>query len=420
MPSDVRAPLLTAGTAAGFVLVICGSNALTPLLPYYQDEHGLGAIESAAIFSMYFVALMTVLMLSARTSLVRHARRILPVALLTGVVADLLLITGDRVPALLYPGRLLTGTSVALATGAAAAVMVAIRGERGRAFIGTGSLLGAGGGLALAIAIVVFLPRPAVTVYALHLVCLLVCLGVLAVGLRQSPWVLATTPNGPPPAPTTPPSRPPVRLRIGAHLLGGSAWAVGALAVGVLPAALLDRGVTDSLLIAYTLTGSCLFASTLAGFLGFGTRTMVSPGPAIIVLTLGWSVAVSGLLLGWAAPVLIGCIMCGFGQAAGYRVGLVHLTRGLEPVRQGQVASGYSAAAYAAAGVFVLSAGVSVSLLGTLNGMLTISVIFTLCCGACALTLRGTHREANPADMVVATCEIPAQRPFPVAVNRLN
>lgn len=419
MPSEVRAALLTTGTAAGFVLVIGGSNALTPLLPYYQDEHGLGAVESAAIFSMYFLALMTVLMASARTSLVRHARTVLPVALLTGVVADLLLVTGDHIPGLLYPGRFLTGTSVALSTGAAAAMMVAIRGERGRAFIGTGSLLGAGGGMATAIVIVVFLPAPAVTVYLLHAAALVVCLGVLLLGLKRSPGVLARSTESVTIAPRAP-VRTSIRLRVGAHLLGGLAWAVGALAVGVMPAALLDRGVTNSLLIALGLSGACLFASTAAGLAGFGMRRLTSSGPAIVVLGVGWSVAACGLITGWAAAVLIGCITAGFGQAAGYRVGLARLTRGLDPIRQGQVAAGYSAASYAAAGVFVLGAGGLIALTGTSTGMLVISLIFAVCCVASALTIRGTQTPPDPADITRRPDKTPVQVACAPILNPLN
>ena len=48
--------------------------------------------------------------------------------------------------------------SVGLSTGAAAAIMVAARGERGHAFIASWSLIGAGSGLVAAIAIAVFLP----------------------------------------------------------------------------------------------------------------------------------------------------------------------------------------------------------------------------------------------------------------------
>jgi hypothetical protein len=401
-------------------LVICGSNALTPLLPHYQDKHDLGSVSSAAIFSMYFLALMTVLLISARTSLVRHARTILPAALMTGMAADLLQIAGDWVPALLYPGRFLTGASVALSTGAAAAVMVAVRGERGRAFISTGSLLGAGGGLAVAMLIVVLLPAPSVTVYVLHVGALGICLATLVIGLRRSPWVLATGGSEVPLVPITASPRPHLRVLVRAHLLGGLSWAVGALSVGVLPVALLDRGVTDSLLVALSLAGSCLFATSLAGMAGLGTRRMRSAAMAAGALGVGWSIAAVGLVLALPVAVLAGCVVAGLGQAAGYGVGLGTLTRGLDPVRQGKVASGYSAVSYAGAGVFVLSAGASVAIWGTSTGIAVISAVYALCCAASVLSMRRVQHVPISADINCDDPNTAGQTVFTSARNLLN
>ena len=417
--SETRAPLLVTAAAAGFVLVICGSNAITPLLPYYQDRHGFGAFASAAVFSMYFLALMTVLLVAARSSLVRYARRTLPAALLVGVVADLMLIGGDTLSGLLFPARFLTGSSVALATGAAAAVMVAVRGEQGRAFIGTGSLLGAGGGLASAIVIVVFIPAPSITVYALHAVLLMCCLALLLIGLRKAPWVLAVAP-GPPPVPPTPGPRLPLRVSIGAHLLGSLSWAVGALAVGVLPAALLDHSVTDSLFVSLILCGTCLFASSAGGLAGLGSGRIGSAGVPAAALAVGWGITTGGLVADWPIAIVAGGVISGLAQAMGYRTGLARLSQGLDPVRQGKMASGYSAASYAGAGVFVLGAGLCIAGWGVVGGMVAIGVVFVLCCGASAVTLRTAQHLPIPADIIAPEDELADQTVHPSLRNPLN
>ena len=417
--SEARAPLLVCGAAAGFVLVICGSNAITPLLPYYKDRHGFGAFASAAVFSMYFLALMTVLLVAARGTLVRHARKTLPAALLVGVVADCMLIGGNTVPGLLFPARFLTGSSVALATGAAAAMMVAVRGEQGRAFIGTGSLLGAGGGLASAIIIVVFVPAPSVTVYAIHASLLVGCLGLLLVGLRKSPWVLAAPPG--PPTPLPPPGpKVPLRLAIGAHLLGSLSWAVGALAVGVLPAALLDHGVTDSLFISLSLCGTCLFTSSFGGLTGLGSGRIGSAVVPASALAVGWTMTTGGLVFSWPAAILVGGIVAGLAQAVGYRTGLARLSQGLDPVRQGKMASGYSAASYAGAGIFVLAAGLCIAAWGVVAGMVAICVVFTVCCCGSAFTLRTARPPHVSADIIAADRKTADQAVFPGGRNPLN
>ena len=188
--SDRGIRVLAGASGVGFILAICGSNAMTPLLPGYMDTHGLGPAAASVLFATYFIALIIILLISARGPLIRHSRTVLPLALLAAIVGDLLQIVGASVDVLLFPGRFLTGASVGLSTGAAAAIMVAARGERGRAFIASGSLIGAGSGLVAAIAIAVFLPWQLVTVYSIHAAATAVCLIVLLVGLRLAPVCL--------------------------------------------------------------------------------------------------------------------------------------------------------------------------------------------------------------------------------------
>jgi hypothetical protein len=195
---------------------------------------------------------------------------------------------------------------------------------------------------------------------------------------------------------------------------------VGALSVGVLPAALLDRGITDSLLVALSLAGSCLFATSLAGLVGLGSRRMRSAALAASSLGVGWSVAAGGLVLDLPLAILAGCVVAGVGQAAGYGVGLGTLTRGLDPVRQGRVASGYSAVSYACAGIFVLGAGTSVSIWGTSTGMAVISTIYAVCCVTSVLTMRAAVNVPISADIDCAEHKTAGQTAFTSAPNLLN
>lgn len=434
--SDARTSTLALSAGVGFVLAVCGSNAVTPLLPRYQDEHGFSSLATAVLFSMYFAALLTVLIASTRGPIVRNARIVLPAAVAVGLTGDLLQIVGATVPALLFPGRFLTGTAVALATGSAAAIMVATRGEAGRAFIGTGSLLGAGGGLAAAIGIVVALPGQLVTVYAVHAVAMALCLVAILVSLRLSPEVLAT--RAPAASASTPgrdesddsergaaliasQTRPgPPRRDLGAYVLGAMAWAIGALAVGALPATILTAGVADSLLVAMCAGGACLFTSMIASLLGVGLRWAATTSYAIAFMAGGWSVATVGLLAGRIDVIVVGTMLGGGGQAAGYRVGLARLTAGLSAIRQGQVAAGYSATAYAGAGVFVILDGALASLLGALGGAGASAVVFVVGC-ALAWGLRGwVGRGSVSADTGKNAGEEAGQRVSATSRDLLN
>lgn len=332
--SDRGIRVLAGASGVGFILAICGSNAMTPLLPGYMDTHGLGPAAASVLFATYFIALIIILLISARGPLIRHSRTVLPLALLAAIVGDLLQIVGASVEVLLFPGRFLTGASVGLSTGAAAAIMVAARGERGRAFIASGSLIGAGSGLVAAIAIAVFLPWQLVTVYAIHAAATAVCLIVLLVGLRLAPGLLAYGNNSSTDDGFTPQSTHAHtgdldvhtgdldvagtrRRDPGAYLVGALAWAIGALAVGAMPAAILATGASDSLLVAQCVGGACLLVSMVASLAGVGVR-LVTTLPAVgVLLVVGWSTAVVGLVLGRLDVIVLGTVVGGIGQAGG-------------------------------------------------------------------------------------------------------
>ncbi|MFC9981155.1 MFS transporter [Gordonia sp. NPDC127522] len=408
--SDRGNRVLAGASGVGFILAICGSNAMTPLLPGYMDTHGFGPAAASVLFATYFIALIIILLISARGPLIRHSRTVLPLALLAAIVGDLLQIVGASVEVLLFPGRFLTGASVGLSTGAAAAIMVAARGERGRAFIASGSLIGAGSGLVAAIAIAVFLPWQLVTVYAIHAAATAVCLIVLLVGLRLAPGLLAygndsSMDDGSAPQSThahtgdldvhkgdldVAGAR---RRDPGAYLVGALAWAIGALAVGAMPAAILATGASDSLLVAQCVGGACLLVSMVASLAGVGVR-LVTTLPAVgVLLVAGWSTAVVGLVLGRLDVIVLGTVVGGIGQAGGYRVALAAVTRGLGAVEQGRVASRFSAFAYSGAGVMVVLDGVAGQAVGTLGGAIVTGVVYA---AVAAVAIGLVIRRASP------------------------
>lgn len=403
--------LLAGASGVGFILAICGSNAMTPLLPGYMDRHGFGPAAAAVLFATYFVALIVILLISARGPLIRHTRKVLPIAFSTAIVGDLVEIVGAWYPLVLFPGRLMTGASVALSTGAAAAMMVAAKGEKGRAFMATGSLIGAGTGLIAAILIAVYLPWQLVTVYAIHAVVMTICLGFLFAGLRAAPDLLAL---GRDPVPTVGqeiadvPSAHTGDLDVvveesrsrdpGAFLVGGLAWAIGALAVGAMPNAILATGISDSLLVAQCVGGACLIVSMLANFAGVGLRVITSLPSVAILLAVGWSIAIAGLAGGLLEVMLLGTVIGGIGQAGGYRVALAYITVGLTPIQQGRVAATFSAFAYSGAGVMVVLDGIAGQLAGTIGGAVVIGVVYAVMSAiAIALVLRRARSTAMPA-----------------------
>ena len=94
-----------------------------------------------------------------------------------------------------------------------------------------------------------------------------------------------------------------------------------------------------------------------------------------VLLVVGWSTAVVGLVLGRLDVIVLGTVVGGIGQAGGYRVALAAVTRGLGAVEQGRVASRFSAFAYSGAGVMVVLDGVAGQAVGTLGGAIVTGVV---------------------------------------------
>ena len=149
---------------------------------------------------------------------------------------------------MLLAGRALSGVSVALSTGAAAALMVALVGERGRGSVATGNI----GGALVGTVGAVLLAQIGVgsTVYRVHAIATFVVLTVLVLVLSaraaghaaalQTGGIQAEISDGPElkvPAPTATPGviR---RHRVLGTAVGALGWAIPGLVTGLVPSLL--------------------------------------------------------------------------------------------------------------------------------------------------------------------------------------
>ncbi|RYH11589.1 hypothetical protein [Tropicimonas sp. IMCC6043] len=133
--------LQAALAAASFMLLLAGTNTTTPLLPLYRDMLGFSPLTVTLTFVAYVSLLVATLAVASGPKLVRYAPSVLVAALAVALLADLALSTGTA-PGILA-GRALQGVSSGIGTGAAAALVVAVVGNRGRALTATGNLAGA-------------------------------------------------------------------------------------------------------------------------------------------------------------------------------------------------------------------------------------------------------------------------------------
>ena len=398
------ARVLGALVVASFCLVVAGPNLPTALLPAYRETYRMTPFGLSLIFSAYLVLLVPVLVLCTRPAFRARAGLLLSTGLAVALVADLIMATADS-SNLLTVGRALSGISVAVSTGAAAALTVALVGERGRGSVATGNVMGALFGTVAAVVLAqigfgaaVYLVHGVVT--AVVLVALLLAL-LSRLAEKATPDTAAIAPE----LADGPDLRLPVaNARTGVsrrHAVLGTAvgaigWAIPGLVTGLVPALLREFTGPTAVVVA---TSPAILLLACAWTLQVLARRPVLAFVRGYELTVGVALGGAGLALLTAGAltrslplVYAGCIIAAGGPALGYRGGMVLLTRGLDPSRQGAVTSRYAAGSYAFSAVVVIGAGA----IGAFGGMVTAvgigAGLLTLLAAALLATILITER----------------------------
>ena len=380
----------TYGAAAtvAFCLLIVGSNVPGPLLPIYRNHLDLSAFTVTALFAAYLVGLVATFTVVARTRLPAYATRMLPIAVAVCFLGDIALLVGNHSVAWLFAGRVLVGISVGLGTGAAATIVLATRGERGRAIAATGTLLGSFLGLLLAAVVADTLPGPTTTVYYFHLALLASAIVALAATHARARSAVALLIRGRPdeepvtadvvePAglPTTgarPPQPHPPRVRLAGFALGTAGWAIGGVVVGLLPTVVTDMTGSGSIIM------TSLGPIVLIGVACIAPRIVRSLRPPLSASAIGAGAVLCfvGVWTTSLPTILAGCVVWGVGQGFAYASGLRIVTAALKPVDQGRIASQYASIAYGFTSVLAVSTGSIVSAAGMVAGLGFAAVVF--------------------------------------------
>ncbi|SDP16872.1 Major Facilitator Superfamily protein [Nakamurella panacisegetis] len=366
---------------ASFCLVIAGPNLPTALLPAYRETYRLTPFGLSLVFSAYLLLLVPTLILCTRPAFRAGAGVLLSVGLATALGADLLMAT-SRSSQMLLVGRGLSGVSVAVSTGAAAAMMVRLVGERGRGSVATGNIVGALVGTVGA----VLLAQLGIgeSIYLVHAVATAIVLGALlaALAARAGRAILHTRTISPEVSDGPElkvPALTDVPQTIRRHVVLGTAvgalgWAIPGLVTGLVPA-LLRQFTGPTAVVVATSPAILLLASAwclqvlakrpiLRAVRGYELTAGTAMG------TIGLALLAVGALTASLTLVYLGCIVAAGGPALGYRGGMVLLTRGLDPAHQGAVTSRYAAGSYAFAAVIVLGSGA----VGAVGGLVTAMV----------------------------------------------
>ncbi|MFW0795888.1 MFS transporter [Gordonia sp. CPCC 205515] len=368
-----------------FCLLVVGSNIPGPLLPVYRDRLDLSTFTVTALFAVYLVGLVATFTVVAHSRLPRHSTRVLPIAVALVFAGDVALLAGNHSVAWLFVGRVLVGIAVGLGTGAAATIVLATRGERGRAIAATGTLLGSFLGLLASAVVADLLPGPTTTIYCIHMALLVAAAVALAWTHHRSRTTVAHLIRGPEHESAIPTDLPaqadvqryPRRVRLAGFALGTAGWAIGGVVVGLLPTVVTDMTGSGSIIV------TSLAPIVLIGVACAAPRIVASvPSPvSAVAIGVGAVLCFVGVWTSSLPVILVCCVAWGAGQGFAYGNGLKIVTAGLRPVDQGRIASQYASIAYGFTSILSVAIGSIATAAGMTVGLGFAAAVFVVLCG---------------------------------------
>ncbi|MFE4054306.1 MFS transporter [Streptomyces sp. YIM B13518] len=371
----------------GAVFAVCmtGTTLPTPLYPLYQQKFGFSELTVTVVYAVYAFAVIGVLLLAGNASDAVGRRPVLLWGLGCAAASAVCFLCAT-VLGWLYAGRLLSGFSAGLFTGAATAYVMesAPPGGTSRAtFVATAvNMGGLGCGPLLAGLLAEYAPWPLYLPFAVHLA-LVACSA--AVLLRLPETVAERRPLR-----TVRPQRPGVPARV-RPVFGPAAAAsfVGFALFGVFTSvspAFLARSldVTD-----HAVSGLVV---TLAFFASTGGQLAAGRAGPVRSLPLGCAGLLTGLALLAAALywdlltlVVLSAVTGGFGQGLAFRGALSAVSGASPSDRRAAVISTLFVVAYLGISVPVIGVGLLTGPMG-LEGA---GLVFIACMGALVVAAVG-------------------------------
>ncbi|WP_438487247.1 MFS transporter [Streptomyces sp. S186] len=309
-PAATAAPAPRHWLRAGWLMTASGwsANQYSSLLGAYRAHLGLTAATTTALFAVYVLGLIPALLLGGPLADRLGRRRVALAGLGVSALATCLLMTGPAAPALLWPGRFLTGVGAGTLLTAGSVWIKELSTPPygtaptpGAAARRSGLFLSAGfatGGLAASL-IAQWAPHPMVLAYVPHLA----LSAAAALSAARAP---ETAPARAPRTAATEPAAPAHRIPFRRLVVPVAPWVFAgpALAFAVLP------GLVDARLHGW----QTVYA---------GIVTAVTPGAGLLVAPLArrltarhrLATAVAGLLV-TAAGLLLGALAAAHAQPA--------------------------------------------------------------------------------------------------------
>ncbi|MFD8788053.1 MFS transporter [Kitasatospora sp. NPDC059599] len=366
--------------AAAFAVCMMGTTLPTPLYGLYQEEIGFSELTVTVVFAVYAFGVIGVLLLVGNVSDTVGRRPVLLGALGFAACSAVVFLAADDVP-LLCLGRLLSGFSAGLFTGAGTAYVLELAPPASRAragFVATAANMGGlGCGALLSGLLAEYAPDPLVLPFVVHLVLLAVS---FALTLR-----LPETVTGARPLRTARPVRPslPPEVR-GVFVPAGIAAFAGFSLLGVFtsvsPAFLATELDVHNHAVVGLIVFTAFFASTLGQLLvpRLGTARAIPLG--CLVLIAGLALLAVSLARTTLPPMVLAALVGGAGQGMGLRGAVGEIAAASPAEHRGGALSMLFVVAYFGISIPVIGVGL---LTGPI-GLAQAGLVFSACMAALA------------------------------------
>ncbi|MFE3182906.1 MFS transporter [Streptomyces violascens] len=350
----------------GAVFVVCmvGTTLPTPLYGLYQDKFGFSELTVTVVYAVYAFGVIGVLLLAGNVSDAVGRRPVLLWGLGFAAASAVCYLCANGL-GWLYAGRLLSGLSAGLFTGAATAYVMdlAPRGGAPRAtFVATAANMGGlGCGPLLAGALAQYAPWPLYLPFAVHL--------ALVAGSAAVLLSLPETVREPQPLSSARTQRPglPAEVRpvfVPAAIASFVGFALFGVFTSVAPAFLAQSLNVHNHAETGLIVALAFFAST-AGQLAVGRVGLGRSLPLGCIGLLAGLALLAGALRCDLLPLMVlSALVGGCGQGLAFRGALSAVAEASPPDRRAAVISTLFVVAYAGISVPVIGVGVLVNPLG--------------------------------------------------------
>lgn len=344
--------------AYAFAATMLGTTLPTPLYSIYQVRLGFSELMVTVIYSTYAVGVIAALLAFGSWSDQVGRRRVLLGGIALSAASAIVFLVAGGLPAL-FIGRVLSGLSAGIFTGAGTVAVIELAPEQQRkraTFVATAANMGGlGCGPLLAGLLAQYAPLPLRLCFIVDLALLLVA----AFGIWFAPETV------------TIPANPELRLQrlsipeqvrdafVPAVISGFAAFAVFGFFTAVAPAVLSHLLKQSN----HALAGVVVFVLFLASPLGQFALDWVARERALmtgcIILIGGVGFVAGSIAIASLGMLLLGAVVTGFGQGMVFRAGLADITAVIPEGQRAEVTSAFFVILYVAISIPVVGVGVT-------------------------------------------------------------